>query len=179
MTYADGVFMGYRGFEKAGTAPLYPFGFGLSYTSFKYSDLKLSQNKLASGATVNATFTLTNTGREAGFEVAQLYVRPAKSAIARPKKELKGYAKVYLKGGESKTVSIPIDTRSLAYYDQSKGGWQVDAGKFGIAVGGSSADLPLDATLSVDKAEVLSTSTSNPLPLPLQRAVQVSSERAF
>jgi beta-glucosidase len=179
MSYSEGVFMGYRGFDKSGAKPLYPFGFGLSYTTFGYSSLALSSSQLKDGDTVNATFTLTNKGSEAGFEVAQLYVRPVKAAVDRPLKELKGFAKVFLQAGESKQVTIPIDARSLAYYVQGKGVWQLDAGKFRIQVGSSSADLPLEQTLTVGTAAQLSTSTSNPLPLPLRQAVQVGAGQTY
>jgi beta-glucosidase len=179
MAYSEGVFMGYRGFDKAGTAPLYPFGFGLSYSPVTYSGLTLSGGTLASaGATIDATFTLTNAGTRAGYEVAQLYVKPHSAAIARPKQELKGFAKVFLKAGESKTVTIPVDARSLAYYSTTTGAWQVDAGKYTIRVGSSSATLPLSATLSASAMQ-LSTITSNPLPAPLREAVKVSDERAY
>ncbi|GGY95552.1 glycosyl hydrolase family 3 [Pseudoduganella plicata] len=179
MTYADGVFMGYRGFDKAGTKPLYPFGFGLSYTTFGYSDLKLSGSQLTAGATVDATFTLTNRGRQDGFEVAQLYVRPVKPTVARPLRELKGFAKVFLRAGESKQVTIPVDARSLAYYVPASGAWQVDAGKFHIEVGGSSRDLPMSQTLSVPAVQQLSTGSSNPLPASVRQAVQVAAGQAY
>ncbi len=179
LAYSEGVFMGYRGFDKSGTKPLYPFGFGLSYTTFAYGNLALSSSKLAAGATVNATFTLTNTGTKAGYEVAQLYVRPATAAVARPKQELKGFAKVFLQAGETKTVSIPLDARSLAYYTTATGAWQVDAGKYTIHVGSSSADLPQKAGLTVQSALRLSTASSNPLPAPVQEAVQVAAGRAY
>ena len=179
MPYAEGVFMGYRGFDKAGTKPLYAFGHGLSYTTFKYSKLKLSNDKLKADGTVDATFTLTNKGREDGFEVAQLYVRPMQPAVERPLKELKGFAKVFLHAGESKQVTIPIDARSLAYYTQAKGAWQLDAGKYRILVGAASDDLPLDETLTVPAAAQLSTTSSNPLPLPLRQAVQVGAGQTY
>ncbi|QCP14480.1 glycosyl hydrolase family 3 [Pseudoduganella umbonata] len=179
LSYSEGVFMGYRGFDKAGTAPLYPFGSGLSYTTYTYGDLKLSSSKLAAGATVEATFTLTNTGTRAGYEVAQLYVRPAAAAVSRPKQELKGFAKVFLKAGESKTVTIPVDARSLAYYAAGAGAWQVDAGSYAIRVGSSSATLPLEAKLTVAGAMQLSTGSSNPLPAPLREAVKVPAGRAY
>ena len=180
LSYSEGVFMGYRGFENAGTKPLYPFGFGLSYSTVDYGGLTLSSGTLAApDATVDATFTLTNTGARGGYEVAQLYVQPNGAAVARPKQELKGFAKVFLRAGESKTVSIPIDARSLAYYSAATGSWKVDAGRYTIRVGSSSATLPLKAQLSVARALQLSTATSNPLPAPLRQAVKVSDERAY
>jgi len=106
-------------------------------------------------------------------------VQPNGAAVARPKQELKGFAKVFLRAGESKTVSIPIDARSLAYYSAATGSWKVDAGRYTIRVGSSSAALPLKAQLSVARALQLSTATANPLPAPLRQAVKVSDERAY
>ncbi|WP_416424041.1 glycoside hydrolase family 3 C-terminal domain-containing protein [Pseudomonas sp. App30] len=179
LTYSEGLYLGYRAYDKRNTKPLYPFGFGLSYTTFSYSDLKLSTNVLTPGATVNATFTITNTGAKAGYEVAQLYVQPVNPSVDRPEKELKGFTKVYLKPGESKTVSIPLDSRSLAYYVDNTDSWNVDAGKFKIRVGTSSADLSLSQTLTTLYAEQMTTRDSNPLPKPLRKAVQVSTSQTY
>ncbi|WPO00191.1 beta-glucosidase [Pseudomonas sp. MUP55] len=179
MTYSEGLYLGYRGYDKKHAKPLYPFGYGLSYTSFGYSDLKLSSNVMAPGSTVDVTFTLTNTGDKAGFEVAQLYVQPVKPAVDRPEKELKGFTKVYLKPGESKTVSIPIDSRSLAYYVDKTDSWDVDAGKFKILVGADSENLALNRTLTTLFPEHLTTRDSNPLPLPLRKAVQVNASQTY
>jgi beta-glucosidase len=179
MTYSEGLYMGYRGYDKKHAKPLYPFGFGLSYTTFGYSDLKLSTNVLAPGNTIDVTFKVTNTGDKAGFEVAQLYVHPAAPSVDRPEKELKGFTKVYLQPGESKTVSIPIDSRSLAHYVEKTDSWDVDAGKFKILVGPDSENLPLDRTLITLFAEHLTTADSNPLPVPLRKAVQVSAAQRY
>ncbi|HEX8615831.1 MAG TPA: glycoside hydrolase family 3 C-terminal domain-containing protein [Telluria sp.] len=179
MAYSEGIYMGYRGFDKRGIKPLYPFGFGLSYTTYDYSDLTLSSTTLSPGATIKASFTLTNSGRQAGFEVAQLYVSPVTPGVDRPVKELKGFAKVYLKAGESKRVTIPIDARSLSYYVQDTATWNVDAGKFKIMVGSSSADLPLKQTLVSPALQKLHTNTSNPLPLPMRKAVQVTADQLY
>ncbi|WAH56027.1 glycoside hydrolase family 3 C-terminal domain-containing protein [Pseudomonas silvicola] len=179
MTYSEGLYLGYRAYDKNNTKPLYPFGFGLSYTTFAYSDMKLSSNVLTPGATVNVKFTVTNTGSKAGFETAQLYVQPVNPAVARPEKELKGFTKVYLKPGQSKTVSIPLDSRSLAYYVDNTDSWNVDAGKYKIRVGTSSADLSLSQTLTTLYAEQLTTRDSNPLPAPLQKAVQVPASQRY
>ncbi len=178
MVYSDSVFMGYRGFDKSNVKPLFPFGFGMSYTSYSYGDLQLSAPSMGATGTVNATFTLTNTGSMAGFEVAQLYVSPAKPAVARPLKELKGFVKVYLNAGESKRVSIPIDARSLSYYAPAKASWIVDAGSYAIRVGPSSATLPLVKNLTAP-ALTLPTNTSNPLPQPIRESVQVSADQAY
>jgi beta-glucosidase len=179
MTYSEGLYMGYRGYDKKHAKPLYPFGYGLSYTTFDYSDLKLSTNVMAPGSTVDVTFKVTNTGDQAGFEVAQLYVHPNNPAVDRPEKELKGFTKVYLQPGESKTVSIPIDSRSLAYYVEKTDSWDVDAGKFKILVGPDSETLPLDRTLITLFPEHLTTRDSNPLPSPLRNAVQVSASQTY
>lgn len=179
MTYSEGLYLGYRGYDKKKAKPLYPFGYGLSYTTFNYSDMKLSSNVLTPGATVNVKFTITNTGDKAGFEVAQLYVQPMNAKVDRPEKELKGFTKVYLKAGESKTVSIPVDSRSLAYYTQNTDSWDVDAGKFKIKVGTSSEDLALSQTLTTLYPEQLTTRDSNPLPTPVRKAVQVSASETY
>jgi beta-glucosidase len=179
MTYSEGLYLGYRGYDKNHTKPLYPFGYGLSYTTFAYSDLKLSTNVMTPGATVDVKFTLTNTGDKAGFEVAQLYVQPVDAAVDRPEKELKGFTKVYLQPGESKTVSIPLDSRSLAYYVADTDSWNVDAGKFKIRVGTDSEDLALNRTLITLYPEQLTTRDSNPLPVPLRKAVQVSTSQTY
>ncbi|RRV10692.1 glycosyl hydrolase family 3 [Pseudomonas sp. v388] len=179
MTYSEGIYLGYRGYDKKHAKPLYPFGYGLSYTTFDYSDLKLSTNVMTPGTTVTASFKITNTGDKAGYEVAQLYVRPIKPLVDRPEKELKGFTKVYLKPGESKTVTIPVDSRSLAYYTDNTASWDVDAGKFRILVGPDSETLPLDRTLVTLYPEKLTTSGSNPLPVPVRKAVQVSDSQAY
>ncbi|WP_187645051.1 beta-glucosidase [Pseudomonas prosekii] len=179
MTYSEGLYLGYRGYDKKHAKPLYPFGYGLSYTTFGYSDMKLSSNVLTPGATVDVKFTVTNKGDKAGFEVAQLYVQPVKPAVDRPEKELKGFTKVYLQPGESKTVSIPLDSRSLAYYVDNTASWNVDAGKFKIRVGTDSEDLALSQTLITLYPEQLTTRDSNPLPVPLRKAVQVSATQTY
>ena len=180
MTYSEGIYTGYRGFDKSNTKALYPFGFGLSYTSYTYSDMKLSSNTISGSETINASFTVTNRGDMDGFEVAQLYVSPAvKSTVERPEKELKGFAKVFLKAGESKRVTIPVDARSLSYYVQNTDSWVVDKSNYTIRVGGSSDALPLTQVLKATAAQTLPTSTSNPLPLPMRQAVQVSADQKY
>ncbi|MFK3815781.1 glycoside hydrolase family 3 C-terminal domain-containing protein [Pseudomonas sp. NPDC089407] len=177
--YSEGLYLGYRGYDKNHAKPLYPFGFGLSYTTFDYSDLKLSSNVMTPGNTINAQFTLTNSGDKAGFEVAQLYIQPIDPQVDRPKKELKGFTKVYLQPGESKTVSLPIDSRSLAYFVQNSDSWDVDAGKFKVWVGPDSEHLTLQRTLLTLIPQHLTTRDSNPLPAPLRAAVQVSASQAY
>lgn len=179
MDYSEGVYVGYRGYDKAHKKPLYPFGFGLSYTTFDFSDMSLSSNVMTPETTVNATFDITNSGDRAGYEVAQLYVKPINPTTDRPVKELKGFTKVWLEPGETKTVSIPFDARSLSYYQQSTDSWIVDPGRYRILIGDSSRSLPLKQTIRALYSESLPTSTSNPLPKPVQKAIQVSASRAY
>ncbi len=179
MEYSEGLYLGYRGYDEKNAKPLFPFGFGLSYTTFAYSDLELSSNVMTPGNTIEARFTLTNTGDKAGFEVAQLYVEPVNPSVDRPEKELKGFTKVYLEPGESKTVSIPLDARSLSHYVERTDSWDVDAGKYRIRVGASSAELPLHRTLRTLMPQRLTTRDSNPLPGPIQAAVKVSERQSY
>jgi beta-glucosidase len=150
--YKEGVFVGYRGFDKNGVTPLFPFGHGLSYTTFSYSNLVVSKDS-ASSATdphFKVSVSVTNSGNRAGAAVAQVYVTDNHSAVPRPLKELKGFAKVMLKPGETRRVTVPLNFRSLAYYDVAGKQWRADAGTFTVRVGASSADLPLAAPLQLD-----------------------------
>lgn len=145
--YKEGVFVGYRGYDKNGVTPLFPFGHGLSYTTFSYANLVASADG-ASTATeprYAVSFDVSNTGTRAGAAVAQVYVSDGHSRVPRPPKELKGFAKLTLKPGETRRVTVPLDLRSLAYYDVAGKQWRADAGTFTVRVGGSSADLPLTA----------------------------------
>lgn len=142
--YREGIFHGYRGSDKADTKPLYPFGYGLSYTSFEFSDLtltKIAENK------ISVNFTVKNTGKREGAEVAQVYVSDLESSAVRPIKELKGFEKVTLKPGESKNVTIILDDEAFAFYDIDSHKFVVEPGEFEILVGNSSADLPLRASI--------------------------------
>jgi beta-glucosidase len=138
--YKEGIFVGYRGYEKNGVKPLFPFGYGLSYTTFTFGHLKIVPG---SGATATVEFQVTNTGKRAGAEVAQVYVGENASKVERPKHELKGFARVELAPGEMKTVSVPLDARSFAYWSEAKHGWTIDPGTFTISVGDSVESLPL------------------------------------
>jgi beta-glucosidase len=141
--YSEGIFVGYRGYEKAGNQPLFPFGYGLSYTTFAYSDLKISPASGKSGAAVAVSFKLKNTGAREGAEVAQVYVGDSHAPVPRPPKELKGFAKVSLRPGETKQISILLDRRAFSYYDTAKHDWNATPGEFGILVGSSSVDIKL------------------------------------
>ncbi|MBH8568123.1 beta-glucosidase BglX [Microvirga sp. STS02] len=128
--------------------PRYAFGYGLSYTTFKYSDLKISQTQLKAGESAQVSFTLTNTGKVAGEEVAQIYLRDPVASVARPLKELKDFRKVSLKPGESKTVTFTIDKGKLAFYN-SKLEWLAEPGKFNLMVGSASDDIRLEGVLEL------------------------------
>ena len=143
--YAEGIYVGYRHFDKANIQPLFPFGYGLSYTTFKYKDLELSSHALSPDGTVTVRANVTNTGRRAGEEVVQLYVRDLKPAIDRPIRELKGFAKIELEPGETKPVRFTTKPRDLAYFDTAGHQWKANAGDYEIEVAASSRDIRLHA----------------------------------
>ena len=140
--YAEGVFLGYRGVEHFGVKPLYPFGYGLTYGSFEYSDLKVKPSK--GGYDVN--FTLTNTGSVEAAEVAQVYIAPMNPSLPRPARELKGFAKKSLAPGESAIVSVHLDKEDFAHYDIYSHDWVVDSGEYMIQAGASSADIRIQTS---------------------------------
>lgn len=139
--YREGLFVGYRYFETANVPVLFPFGYGLSYTTFEYSDLKVSDKE--------ATFTIKNTGKMDGAEVAQLYVSKLSSEVFRPAKELKGFQKVFLKAGGSKTVTIPLDDKAFRYFNVKTNQFEVEGGDYQILIGASVADIKLSGSVSV------------------------------
>ena len=139
--YREGLYVGYRYYETANKAVRYPFGYGLSYTTFAYSDLKVNADKV--------TFTLTNTGSVAGAEIAQLYVAKPDATVFRPAKELKGFAKVFLKAGESKTVTIPLDDKTFRYWNVATDSWEVEGGSYQLLVGANVQDIHLTAEITL------------------------------
>jgi len=140
IVYREGVFVGYRGFEHAGVKPRYPFGFGLSYTSFKYSGFKVAQN--AGGHDLyTVSFDVANTGTRAGADVAQVYVGAKSPRVPRPLRELKAFARVELRPGETKHIDLTLNARSFAYYDVKASRWQADAGEYHVELGRSSEDI--------------------------------------
>lgn len=147
--YAEGIYVGYRYYDKHDIAPQFPFGFGLSYTSFAYTGLKITPAKAASGQQVQVTLQVRNTGKRAGAEVVQLYVHDVHPKVDRPVKELKGFRRVELSPGQSKTVSFTLDRSSFAYYSTPKHHWVVDPGKFEVMVGASSRDIRLKGGFEV------------------------------
>jgi beta-glucosidase len=140
--YTEGVFLGYRHFDKSDVKPLFPFGYGLSYTTFKYSNLNVTPS-FKKGEPVTVSFDVTNTGAREGAEVGEVYVSDTHSHVPRPVKELKGFGKVDLKPGETKTITVKLNDRSFSYYDVTKHGWVAEPGDFGILVGSSSAKTEL------------------------------------
>lgn len=139
--YDEGVFVGYRGYDHLGIDPLFPFGFGLSYTRFEYSNLRIEPADRTDSCNVKVSFEIRNTGDRAGAEVAQLYVAATQPAVERPVRELKGFAKVFLLPGESKETTLSLGRRSFAYFDSRTGQWRADPGKYEISIGASSRDL--------------------------------------
>lgn len=147
--YREGVFVGYRYYDKKEMDVLFPFGHGLSYTTFAYSDLRLSASEITDKDTLTVTVTVTNTGSREGKTVVQLYVGDDKSTVLRPVRELKGFEKVALEPGESKEVSFTLDKRSFAYWNEQIHDWHVETGDFTIQVGQSSRDISLTGTVTV------------------------------
>ena len=143
--YREGIFMGYRGYEKTGVKPLFPFGYGLSYTTFDYSNLDIK----AEGSEFVVSFDVKNTGKVAGAEVAQVYVGDDVCSLVRPAKELKGFDKVYLKAGETKRVSVRLDDEAFRFFDPIKRKFVVEPGAFSVYVGASSADIRLNGKLEI------------------------------
>ena len=142
VAYAEGLLVGYRWYDTKNIEPQFPFGFGLSYTTFGYSNLKLIPGD-GTNEIVTAQFEIENTGKRAGAEVAQLYVHEKDPRLVRPEKELKGFRKVFLQPGEKQTVSIPLNQGSFSYYDDGKKAWVAQPDSFEIQVGSSSRDLRL------------------------------------
>ena len=143
--YREGLYVGYRYYDSADVPVTFPFGFGLSYTTFEYSDIKADEGTV--------TFTLKNTGDMDGAEVAQVYIHAKSPSVYRPKKELKGFKKVFLKAGESKEVTIRLDDKAFRYWNSKSNRFEIDGGEYDILVGASVADIRLSASVSVKGTE--------------------------
>jgi len=141
--YREGLFTGYRHVDRAGTQPLFPFGFGLGYASFELSDLVATPASLRPGETLSIAVKVKNTSARAGSTVVQVYVRDLAASLERPDKELKAFAKVHIDPAQAQAVQLTLDMRSLAYFDDAQQAWVAEAGEFELLVGQSSADLPL------------------------------------
>jgi beta-glucosidase len=154
--YKEGVFVGYRGYEKNGTKPQFPFGYGLSYTNYSYGKLSIQQGITKGGSPeiwwAEVSFDVTNAGKRPGSEVAQVYVSDSHSKVPHPRKELQGFAKIDLKPGETKRVKVMLSARSLSYYDVKTKKWRAEPGDFDVLVGPSSGQIELRAKLTLASA---------------------------
>ncbi|HEX2981340.1 MAG TPA: fibronectin type III-like domain-contianing protein, partial [Anaerolineaceae bacterium] len=141
--YGEGLYVGYRYYDHKDVQPLFPFGFGLSYTTFEYANLRIDPVETLAGQPVQIRLDVTNTGARKGQEVVQLYVHDVEARLPRPDKELKAFAKIALEPGETQTVQFTLDQDAFWYYDPQNEGWGVDPGVFEILVGASSRDIHL------------------------------------
>ncbi len=148
--YTEGIFVGYRYYDTKNVPVLFPFGYGLSYTTFEYSNLKLSAKKIKDTDTLEVSVDVKNTGKMDGKEVVQLYVRDLQSSVFRPLHELKGFEKVFLKSGETRTVTFTLDKRSFAYWNTQIHDWYVESGDFEIEIARSSRDVALSENVYVE-----------------------------
>ena len=139
--YREGLYVGYRYYQTAGVPVAFPFGYGLSYTSFAYSDLKVTADSV--------TLTVTNTGARDGAEIVQVYIAKPGAEIFRPAQELKAFARVPLAAGESRTVTLPLDDKAFRYWNTSTDGWEIEGGRYEVRVGASSADIRLTADVDI------------------------------
>jgi beta-glucosidase len=151
VNYAEGIYVGYRYYDTKNVEPQFPFGFGLSYTSFEYGDLKVTPSQSSGNELVNVSLKVKNTGARAGTEVVQLYVHDGHSKIDRPVRELKGFKRVELKPGETKTIDFTLNRADLSYWSPEKKAWVADPGTFEIQVGASSRDIRLRAPMELKK----------------------------
>lgn len=151
--YQEGVFVGYRYYDSCEKEVLFPFGHGLSYTSFEYSNLRMDRSQMKDTEEINVCVDITNAGRCAGKEVVQLYVTPAPCKVARPAKELKGFEKICLEPGEKKTVTFTLDKQSFAYWNVNSHDWFAATGTYGIAVGASSRNIRCTDKVQVETTE--------------------------
>ena len=149
--YKESIFVGYRGYERSNTKPLFPFGYGLSYTSFHFSGLKIVSEFNSADPHVTVFFDVKNTGSRAGAEVAQVYVGEDHASVPRPLHELKGFERVQLAPGETKHLSVSLDPRAFSFYDVTAKAWKIDSGRFTISVGDNVADLPLIGSVDSPK----------------------------
>jgi beta-glucosidase len=151
--YGERIFVGYRYYDEKKIEPLFPFGFGLSYTTFEYSDLKLSAKKTTDKEGLSASLTVKNTGDVKGKEIVQLYVTDKESTLQRPKKELKKFLKIELEPGEEKEVTFKLEARDFSYYDGKREMWIAESGDFTISAGASSRDIRLSEVISLQSTQ--------------------------
>jgi len=149
LNYEEGLFVGYRHYDKMNIDPLFAFGHGLSYTRFEYSDLQISSRNIKVGENIEVTLRVNNSGERAGSEIVQLYLNDSKSSVIRPEKELKGFSKVQLEPGESKEVRMTLKPEDLMFWDKTTADWKAEAGKFNVLVGASSRDIRLSKSFKL------------------------------
>lgn len=160
--YREGIFVGYRYYDAMGIEPLFPFGYGLSYTSFEYSDITIDKVVMNDTERLNVSVKIKNTGKVAGKEIVQLYVRDVESSVIRPEKELKAFKKIMLHPGQEKTVSFELGKRAFAYYNTAIKNWYIESGDFEILVGKSSREILLSSKVKVNSTnEIKKTFTRN------------------
>lgn len=151
--YREGVFVGYRYYDTKEMDVAYPFGYGLSYTTFAYSNLTISNENPTEKDTITISVDVTNTGDMAGKEVVQLYVKDCTNSTIRPEKELKGFEKVTLDPGETKTVTMELDKRSFAWYNTDLHDWFAASGEYKILIGASSRDIRLEGSIQLNSSQ--------------------------
>ncbi len=151
--YRESIYVGYRYYDKVCKPVRFPFGYGLSYTRFTYSDLQVSAQRIGEGEALKVKITVKNTGALPGAEIVQLYVRDVEATVFRPEKELKGFAKLFLQPGEERRIEFELDRRAFAYYNTDLADWHVESGEFAILVGASSADIRASASVRVESAQ--------------------------
>ena len=151
VTYQEGIYVGYRGFDQRNVEPLFPFGYGLSYTKFDYSGLKITPAKATAGQQVQVTMRVRNSGPRAGAEVVQLYVHDVKSSVDRPTKELKGFRRVMLNPGQAQDLSFTLDKSALSFFSTAKDDWVAEPGTFEVWIGASSRDIRLKGSFELER----------------------------
>jgi beta-glucosidase len=161
--YGEGIFVGYRYYDKKDVAPLFPFGHGLSYAKFNYSNLRLSKKSISPNDTLKVRVDVINTGKVTGREIVQMYVHDVKSTFARPEKELKAFEKIELKPEQRKTVSFTLDREAFWYFDAVKNDWSTEAGEFEILIGASSRDIRLKGKVELGSGKAGSLHSGLPL----------------
>ncbi|QGQ44900.1 glycoside hydrolase family 3 C-terminal domain-containing protein [Metabacillus sediminilitoris] len=186
VVYREGIYVGYRYYDTKNVEPLFPFGYGLSYTTFEYNNLSVSSKVIKDSETLTVTVNVKNTGAVAGKEVVQLYVKDVESSISRPVKELKGFEKIELQSGEEKAVTFTLDKRSFAYYNTELKDWHVESGEFELLVGKSSKDIVLsekvrvestvELPLQVHRNTTVGDLLSNPKVAPLAKELLVKAQ---
>jgi len=151
VAYTEGIFLGYRHFDQSSVKPLFPFGYGLSYTTFRYSNLRITPESFGGDQPVAVSFDVTNTGQRGGAEIGEVYVSDGHSRVPRPAKELKGFGKVDLEPGETRTITVTLNRRAFSYYNVEQKDWAATPGEFGVLVGSSSANIELHGKVTLSK----------------------------